>query len=210
VTRIFWLSLRFLGLYALLLAVFALTPLRDITGNLVAATTATILQFASGHVVTWWPAANGIDLSIHVAGPDGTPISRWVELETLEHIRNLPLYFAIVLAAAQVRRRRLLVVLAVGALALIVLDGVILAADAWENVAEAMPFNDAYEVLSLFRVYHATGAAGMFGAPVFIGALVALTTLKGERAGTPAPTTKRNDPCPCGSGVKFKRCCGAA
>jgi len=24
----------------------------------------------------------------------------------------------------------------------------------------------------------------------------------------PWPKVKRNDPCPCGSGVKFKKCCG--
>ncbi len=31
-----------------------------------------------------------------------------------------------------------------------------------------------------------------------------------QRSGPPAPTVKvgRNDPCPCGSGQKFKRCCG--
>jgi SEC-C motif domain protein len=26
----------------------------------------------------------------------------------------------------------------------------------------------------------------------------------------PAPKVRRNEPCPCGSGKKYKRCCGAA
>ena len=30
------------------------------------------------------------------------------------------------------------------------------------------------------------------------------------RAAAPAERTGRNDPCPCGSGRKFKQCCGAA
>jgi uncharacterized protein len=35
-----------------------------------------------------------------------------------------------------------------------------------------------------------------------------------QRAATPTirrlePKTGRNDPCPCGSGKKFKQCCGA-
>lgn len=30
------------------------------------------------------------------------------------------------------------------------------------------------------------------------------------RAGAGGPKVGRNDPCPCGSGQKFKRCCGAA
>jgi uncharacterized protein YecA (UPF0149 family) len=30
-----------------------------------------------------------------------------------------------------------------------------------------------------------------------------------RQAGTPSPSSGRNAPCPCGSGRKFKRCCGA-
>jgi hypothetical protein len=38
-----------------------------------------------------------------------------------------------------------------------------------------------------------------------------LAALEGRRGGARAPRTGRNDPCPCGSGRKYKRCClGAA
>jgi hypothetical protein len=35
----------------------------------------------------------------------------------------------------------------------------------------------------------------------------ALTQLKGEQAANPHKNVGRNDPCPCGSGKKFKKCC---
>jgi preprotein translocase subunit SecA len=31
----------------------------------------------------------------------------------------------------------------------------------------------------------------------------------GARPGQPTPRVGRNDPCPCGSGKKYKKCCGA-
>ncbi|MDO9542425.1 MAG: SEC-C metal-binding domain-containing protein, partial [Kiritimatiellia bacterium] len=33
---------------------------------------------------------------------------------------------------------------------------------------------------------------------------------KGEPISTPKSQTPRNAPCPCGSGKKYKRCCGSA
>lgn len=201
-TSIFWLSLRFLALYAVLLAAFAFPPLHQIAGAIVGAGAAEILAWCVGAPVNWALSPGGIDFSVLAGEPRYT-----ITMPILEHVRNLPLFFAIVLAAAKVRRRGLLLVLGCGAFALIVLDSLIVAAETWEYVADTVPFNRAYQVLALFRVYHATGAAGMFAAPVFIGALIALTFLGSER-GTES-VANRNAPCPCGSGLKFKRCCGA-
>jgi len=41
-----------------------------------------------------------------------------------------------------------------------------------------------------------------FSGPSLEAAAVATTVRKGEKIG-------RNDPCPCGSGNKYKKCCGA-
>ncbi|HVM98169.1 MAG TPA: SEC-C metal-binding domain-containing protein, partial [Candidatus Acidoferrales bacterium] len=130
---------------------------------------------------------------------------KWRELETLEHIRNLPLLAAIIVAAAGRRSRRLIGALVLGSLALLLLDGVIVAAEVWQRLAGDLPFNRAYQTLAVFSVFHSTGAAGMFAAPVFVGALAALAT----RADPAATAPGRNEPCPCGSGRKWKRCCGA-
>ncbi|MCL6106159.1 MAG: preprotein translocase subunit SecA [Actinobacteria bacterium] len=45
-------------------------------------------------------------------------------------------------------------------------------------------------------------AAGAAGAAAAAPAATAVTTMKSEKVG-------RNDPCPCGSGKKYKKCCGA-
>jgi len=57
----------------------------------------------------------------------------------------------------------------------------------------------------LFYFFEITGR-GFFALLIYLG-LVALTW---GRAGTgAAPPAGRNAPCPCGSGLKYKRCCGA-
>lgn len=108
-----------------------------------------------------------------------------------------------VLAVARVRRAPLLLVLAMGSAALLLLDGVIIAGDVWMSVD--VPANRAFPVVVAFNALHNTG--GMCVAPTFIGALIALTILNQH-----APAlgdARRNDACPCGSGRKFKRCCAA-
>jgi hypothetical protein len=208
VTRVCWLSLRFLALYALLLGIFALPPLQHAAGSILGALAARILQLCSGGEVYWSLTAGGIHFTVLAGEPGEMPVSRWLEMPILEHVRNVPLFVAIVLAAAKVRRKKFLLVLGAGTLGLIIIDSLIAAAEAWEYVSGTVPFNGAYEVLALFRVYHVTGAAGMFAAPVFIGALCALALLRDE-GGPAAKSVKRNDPCPCGSGRKWKQCCGA-
>jgi SEC-C motif len=59
----------------------------------------------------------------------------------------------------------------------------------------------------LFYFFEITGR-GFFALLIYLG-LVALTW-KPRPAGTAAATRSgRNAPCPCGSGLKYKRCCGA-
>ena len=209
-TSIFVFSGRFLALYVLLLGALAIPPIEHLAGTLVAATAAVVLNLCLGHSVTSSPS--GSDLVFSVA--TGTAGQTWqVSVEALEHLRNLPLFVAIVLAAGWARRwhprSRLIQVLLIGSLGLIVLDGLIVAAEAWEKLPDAVPLTAAYQVLAALAIFHTTGAAGLFAAPVFVGALGVLTLLDGgDRAGGPQP--RRNDPCPCGSGRKWKQCCGAA
>ncbi|MBI4516144.1 MAG: SEC-C domain-containing protein [Deltaproteobacteria bacterium] len=81
----------------------------------------------------------------------------------------------------------------------------VVAGEAWQALEDTVPFNRAYQALAVLGIYHATGGAGLFAAPVFVGALAALTLGK---AGPPlSQQPGRNDPCPCGSGLKSKRCC---
>jgi hypothetical protein len=57
-----------------------------------------------------------------------------------------------------------------------------------------------------------TMGRGLFPLLVYVGAIgIAWTPI--PKPATPRPTTsapRRNDPCPCGSGKKYKRCCGKA
>jgi hypothetical protein len=55
---------------------------------------------------------------------------------------------------------------------------------------------------ALYYFFDAMGR-GFFALLIFLG----LVAFGGERPD--APRVGRNDPCPCGSGRKFKRCCGA-
>ena len=66
---------------------------------------------------------------------------------------------------------------------------------------------------SLYYVFHGYAfaqpvlAAGIWMALMMLG----LFTQKPKELAAPlAEATRRNDPCPCGSGRKFKRCCGKA
>lgn len=47
----------------------------------------------------------------------------------------------------------------------------------------------------------ATGLADYLPGPV--------SSHKSSHKSSPGPAARRNDPCPCGSGRKFKKCCGA-
>ena len=209
-TSIFAFSLRFVALYALLLGVLALPPIEHLAGGIVATAASGVLNLCLGRSVA--SSVSGSDLLFMVAADK--PGETWqVSIDALEHLRNLPLFTAIVLAAGWARRwrprRRLVEVLLIGALGLIVLDGLIVAAEAWEKLPDAVPLTATYQVLAALAIFHATGGAGLFAAPVFVGALGVLT-LRDERNGAGGGRPRRNDRCPCGSGRKFKHCCGAA
>ena len=73
-------------------------------------------------------------------------------------------------------------------------------------VTRAVPFTPAYHVLSVFGVW---SLGGLFVAPIFIGAILAFTFLVDPSQAAVGGAVGRNDPCPCGSGLKYKRCCGA-
>ncbi len=116
------------------------------------------------------------------------------------------MFLAIVLAATGTFRGRLFAVLGFGLLGVILLNGLVAAAHAWATMPGAVPFTPAYHVLSVFGVW---SLGGIFVAPVFIGAILALTFLGDPMQQPGGGAVARNDPCPCGSGLKYKRCCGA-
>ncbi|MBI1814736.1 MAG: hypothetical protein HYR72_07150 [Deltaproteobacteria bacterium] len=165
---VWWVSFRFLALYTLLLGVCGNPPVQPVIGRAVASVAAEILQLSLGRPIESSLGAGTMVLT--VPEYDDAEAAE-TEIGTLEHIRNLALFLAVVLAAAKVRDRRLVMVAVIGSLGLIVLDGAIVAAEAWLNLSDSVGFNRAYEVLAVLSVYHATGAAGMFAAPAFVGAL---------------------------------------
>ena len=209
-TSVFAFSLRFLACYALLLGVLVLPPIEHLAGGIVAAGASLVLNVCLGRSVS--SSTAGSDLVFAVIADE--PGQTWqITVEALEHLRNLPLFAAIVLAAGWPRRwrprRRLLQILGIGAVSLLALDALIVAAEAWERLPDAVPLTGAYQVLAALAIFHATGGAGLFAAPVFVGALGVLTLRdEGDRVAGTQP--RRNDPCPCGSGRKWKQCCGAA
>jgi hypothetical protein len=181
VASVWWVSARFLLLYTLLLGVCAIPPVQPVIGGVVASVAAEILQLCVGRPVES-SVGDGTMVLTFPAHDDADGAE--TEIATLEHIRNLALFLAIVLAAAKVRDRRLVMVAVIGSLGLIVLDGAIVASETWLNLSDSVPLNRAYQVLAVLSVYHATGAAGMFAAPAFVGAL-AVFALNQSRATAP-------------------------
>lgn len=208
-TSIFWLSVRFLVLYAVLLGVFMLRPVENLVGGTIGVTAAGVLHLCLDRSVASAVRDDTVVFTVAAMNPGET----WeTDIATLEHLRNLPLFVAIVLAAAWARnwhsRRRLVQVLLMGCSGLIVLDGLIVAAEVWQKLPDSVPLTRAYEVLAALGIFHATGGAGLFAAPVFVGALAVLT-LRDDPDSLTGAAPRRNDPCPCGSGRKWKQCCGA-
>jgi hypothetical protein len=205
VTRILWFSIRFLLLYALLQAVFTWTPVGSVANRLVASAAARTLSICLDRTVLWTVKGNDIQIKVPVQ-VEGALKAAVANLKNGWYTRNLPMFLAIVLAAARGFRRRLLAILGFGLLAVILLDGLVGAAHAWNTVSELVPLTTAYHVLSVFGVW---SLGGMFAAPVFVGALLAFTLLGDPVKDQGGRTPGRNDPCPCASGRKYKRCCGA-
>src|SRR5262245_4096858 len=214
-----WLSFRFLGLAAVLCPLFFLPPLRSLCGGLAAQVAALALSAVSdGSCRGSEGASDSLELGslkvprgmigVTARGPAGP--SRTAEVETFKYIRNVPLFWAALAAAARVRRGRMFLLGLAGSLALLLLDGLVVASAAGEALADVsspqpIHLNAGYQVLAVLAVLHTTG--GIFIAPVFLGALAGIALL-GEAPPAPAAGVGRNEPCPCGSGRKFKRCCG--
>ncbi|HET8730226.1 MAG TPA: UPF0149 family protein [Moraxellaceae bacterium] len=100
------------------------------------------------------------------------------------------------------------------------LRGLELAWDAWEPVVEQQP--DLFRIIQLFGTEEGWEEQASYqeaeiealqdGLPELARTLFTLGME--ARAATPTirrnePKVGRNDPCPCGSGKKFKQCCGA-
>lgn len=193
---------RSLLVYALFAGIFLTPVAQQITGGFVVQMAARVLSAATSRTVEGANASGVMRLTLLPVEPVGE--ASLVRLDTFAHLFNVPLFCAVVVACARRRGWRMVTVLGVGTAALIVLDGIVVAGEAWELFPSAVrpPFTVAYQVLATFGVLHAVG--GLFVAPTFIGALVALTLLSRNRP----QHVQRNAPCPCGSGRKFKHCCG--
>lgn len=184
--------LKRLGLFVLfsaaLLAAFSVGPLRALAGGAVACTASTILQWCWGAPVGWsLTAAN--DMAISVPARDVWE-SGTVELGTALFVRNMPLFIAIVLAVAPRLRRHVAVLLGAGLIALVLLDGVVVAYTTWRTVAgNVRPTGLVFELLALPSVYSSTG--GLFVAPVFLGAFAMMLPNAERRGGEKARTTRR-------------------
>jgi len=207
VTRVLWFSARFLLLYALLQSVFMFTPVGDLANRFVASAIAGTLSVCMDveRGVMWEVEGRDIYIKIPVRAGSSWKLAQ-AELREGWYTRNIPMFLAIVLAASRTFRGRLFAILGFGTLGVILLDGLVGAAHAWATMPGAVPFTPAYHVLSVFGVW---SLGGIFVAPIFVGAILALTFLGDPTKPAAAGPVGRNDPCPCGSGRKYKRCCGA-
>jgi len=208
-TSVLFLSLRFLACYVVLLGVLVSSLGNHLVAGAISATAAEVLERCTGYDVDG--EIDGDQMHFRVSALQPPPNTWNVHVNSIEHTRNVAMFIAIVLAADWVPRwrprRGLLAVLFLGTLGLVLVDGLIVAGDAWQTVSGDLPQNAGYQALATIGVYHATGGAGLFAAPVFVGALSVLA-LRRDSIRPDAPPG-RNDPCPCGSGRKWKRCCGA-
>jgi hypothetical protein len=162
------------------------------------------LEVCMGRSVYWDLEDDEIEIRVPVQIAE-----RWKQansrLGATWYTRNIPMFLALVLAAFGKLNRRALLFLGIGLLAVLLLDGLVVAAHAWGTMQGVVPFNGAGHVLSVFGVW---SLGGIFVAPLFIGAALALA-LMGHSGGGPLVRPGPNHPCPCGSGLKYKRCCGA-
>ena len=126
---------------------------------------------------------------------------------------NLFLFAALVLAWPGLAGRVRLWALGLGGVAIFALDVLIVMSVVWK--ADRLYLANAHPEISsgmLAHAAHVVGAlhptGGFFMLPVFLFGLtlVAAPGLAGREV---AARAGRNEPCPCGSGRKFKRCCGA-
>jgi preprotein translocase subunit SecA len=76
---------------------------------------------------------------------------------------------------------------------------------AFENFLKKLPRKTMHQETSAFGGQTTTGGASGDGGDMVTQATEAVSKGKTVRSG---PKVGRNDPCPCGSGKKFKQCCG--
>lgn len=126
---------------------------------------------------------------------------------------NLFLFAALVLAWPGLATRVRLWGLGLGGAAIFALDVLIVMSIVWK--ADRLYLASTHPELStgvLAHAAHVVGAphptGGFFMLPVFLFGLT-LVAAPGLAPSASAPGVGRNQPCPCGSGRKFKRCCAA-
>jgi len=167
---------RFLLALGLVLALLGLAPFQRVLGEVVGSAAARVLGLAMGrpvlHVVKSAPVWSLTEGRIGI----GLPGQPSIELQIVEHVRNLALFVSIVVAVATVRGGRLLLVLGVGSGIVLLLDALIVAAEAWEHLPGATPSGPVYQGLRVLETLH--GSGGMFVAPVFLGAAAACAFLR--------------------------------
>ncbi len=170
--RALWLSARFLAFYAVFLALVAWTPVGPAAGRLVAAGAATVLELCTERPVEGSVVADRLSLR---AMPSGTHPGAAVELSLLPHVRNVPMFLAILAALARRRLGMGLWIAFAGVAAILALDAIVVASVAWKKLLPlriGFRVTSAYELLAVFRVFHVTGA-GLSAVPVFLGAAAA-------------------------------------
>ena len=75
---------------------------------------------------------------------------------------------------------------------------------------------ERYDVVDFYAFYELDGVLRQIGEKSFFDRkddklyYVDGVPLRGETYHRPEPKVGRNDPCPCGSGKKYKKCCGAS
>jgi hypothetical protein len=188
-----------------LLGVCLVPTVQRSAGAIVAGTAAEVLRWSTGRAVEWSLTERSIKLTI-AASDDSARGS--MGLIMLGHVRNLPLFLAIVFAAGKLRSRRSMLLVALVAMAILVMHGVIAAHDAWTRfpIEVRPPTNGVYGLLAVLSVSHTTG--GVFAGLVVLAAL-SLVVMDRARGGADPARLGPNDRCSCGSGLKWKRCCRA-
>ncbi|MFQ5515092.1 MAG: YecA family protein [Myxococcota bacterium] len=196
-------SLRFLVLYAILQGAFAYTPLGLVSAHIVASIGAPVLQLGSGKAVSWAIEERKILIRARFRNESGWKQAT-ARLGVNWYTRSIPLFLALWLASLPPFTRRSLAFAGVGTLLMTILEGLIVASHAWAGMHGALPYNAFGYLLSVIGVWT---LGGFSVAPLFVAALLVLRLAGSSRAG-PEPARGRNAPCPCGSGLKYKRCCG--
>ena len=140
-----------------------------------------------------------------------------LRLDTISY--GLPLLAALVLVtrADSIKAKARALLIGLGVMLLLTLLAVMLWAklaslQAEEQVAQATVSDGSNRAAFFYFIFHGyafsqpvTGIAVWFGL-LFLGMFKAPP----KKEETPAVTVARNAPCPCGSGRKYKRCCGHA